>query len=115
MNEPLKRREDWVDRDGGQDRRQPGHVTRREFTDFVHHFADYRDETKGVLDQITTALFAEDDQNQNKQPGLMHTARNIDNHIRTVCNIAKWIFRSIVGLLTIGAPTVAIGKALGWW
>lgn len=110
---PLAR----IDRERRQD-----NVTRREFEalhgKLEHHMIEMgsrMDTQDTVLAKINVALFATDDKNEQGQPGLMVTARNIDNHITVVCKIGKWAFGILVALLGIMAPVVSIGHNLKWW
>lgn len=97
-----------------QNRRNDDMITRTEFVDFQEETRKYRCDQNKKLDGIHTALFAPDEQNENRQQGLMVTARNIDNHITAVCNIARWIYRSTLAVVAVGAPSLAIAKAMGW-
>lgn len=69
-----------------------------------------------ALKRINDALFAEDANNANSQPGLMYTARNIDAHIRTVCKVGRWMRGMAVAggtLLVSAAAAKTALKALG--
>ena len=96
-------------------RRSDDTVTRLEFADFQTETKRYRCEQGKKLDSIHTALFARDEDNEHNQPGLMHTARNIDQHITSICTISRWTYRAVLAFVAVAAPTAALGKALGWW
>lgn len=103
----------------GTDRRREsrspdGPICRGEFDRFVDKTIEYRDKAEGILTRLETALFAPDSGNANGQPGLMVTARNIDQHITAVCNITKWAYRTVLAVVAVGAPAIAIAKAMGW-
>jgi len=85
-------------------------ITRQEFNEFREVSDKYRCEQKKKLDNIHTALFAKDDQNEHGQVGLMVTASKIDKHITVVCNIFKWGLAGVTSLI----PLIGAAKALGW-
>ncbi len=89
-------------------------ITRGEFANFTRKLDDRLENQDVMLDKFNTALFAEDEKNVNHQPGLMHTARNIDQHITSVCNIAKWVWRTLATLLGVAVPLTVLAKAMGW-
>ena len=90
-------------------------ITRGEFANFTRKLDERLGNQDALLGKFNTAMFAQDAGNENGQPGLMVTARNIDQHITAVCNIAKWTWKSLAALIAVGAPMAAMGKALGWW
>tara|TARA_R110000868_G_scaffold69515_1_gene204572 strand:- start:548 stop:910 length:363 start_codon:yes stop_codon:yes gene_type:complete len=61
------------------------------------------------VEDIKIALFAKDDKNKFEQPGLMVTARNIDNHINVVCSIASWGWKIVIGALGLLTALKAAG------
>ncbi|CAB4145068.1 hypothetical protein UFOVP891_33 [uncultured Caudovirales phage] len=104
----------------GKDRRSGQLVTRDEFSQYADAAQKQRDSINARLDEgdvkinkISTALFATDENNCNGQAGLMVTARNIDNHIKTVCKIGHWAVKSIIGGCGLIAAVVAAAHALG--
>lgn len=87
----------------GPERRQRTDVSRAEFC-----------ELKTSVKRIETAIFARDDDNEFQTPGLMVSAKRLNDHIDAVCTIARWARNFVVGTLAIAAPIVAIGKTMGW-
>tara|TARA_R110000868_G_scaffold75900_2_gene218643 strand:- start:1584 stop:1901 length:318 start_codon:yes stop_codon:yes gene_type:complete len=51
------------------------------------------------IEDIKVALFAKDTNNKFGQVGLQVTAKNIDNHISVVCNLASLGWKIAVGAL----------------
>lgn len=110
-----KRNPVFGDRRASFSRRTDDSVARSEFHEFQEETRRYRCEQGKTLKSIHTALFAKNEDNEHGQAGLMTTAKNIDQHITAICNIAKWAWRAAVAILAVGTPMAAMGKALGWW
>jgi hypothetical protein len=66
-----------------------------------------------ILNRLSDAIFAKDSHNENGQPGLMVTARNIDNHITAICNIARFIKWLVLGICGLALPVLGVLNALG--
>lgn len=104
----------------GEERRKNENISRLEFDNFVGCTTQYRvannarlDRQEAKLDQVHLALFAKDDDNENGQRGLMHTAQRIEQHIDTVCKLARWARNSIVAIAGLIAAVGAAAKAVG--
>lgn len=100
-----------IEKRQASNRRRDDTVTRYEFNAFQQESRRFRCEQGKKVDSIHRALFAEDSDNEHKQPGLMHTARRIEQHISAVCNMVKWARNTVIFV----AGLVAAGKAAGWW
>jgi hypothetical protein len=83
---------------------------RRKTVDYVT-----KNEFCAFKDRIDTALFAKDDNNDFGHPGIAVLMRELYQTGQVFCRLAKWAKRSIIFLVTVGAPAAAIGKTLGWW
>lgn len=125
----MSRRAEESPEYAGDERRKDPHIGREEFSNYVNCTTSYRmannDRLDGIdqkistlgdkFDGLHTALFAQDSNNEHGQPGLMHTARRIENHIDAVCNIAKWVRNGIIAMATTLAAVGGAGKAFGLW
>ena len=85
---------------------------REELQDFKECTKRYRIQVLGELKTINTALFAKDSDNEHDQPGLMVTAKRINNHITVTGNIIRWGMGAIVGLTGLIAFAHAVGSLL---
>ena len=67
------------------------------------------DELKNDVASIKSALFADNDQGEHHQVGLMTMAKRIDNHMTVMCNFAGWIKTAIklTAAVIIGVSAVA--------
>jgi hypothetical protein len=105
----------------GTERRISGPIGRSEFDKFVSCTLKSREENAArfdrhetILNKLHVAMFAKDDDNENGQPGLMVTAKNIDNHITAVCSIANALKLAVIGICGILIPLAGVAKAFGW-
>ena len=89
-------------------------VSQAEFADYKTETAKHRLDMQRRMDDIHTAIFATDSDNENDQPGLMITAKKISDHIDNVCRVAKWAWRLMVGLGTFAASTAIFAHQMGW-
>jgi len=72
----------------------------------------------GKLERMNTALFARDDDNEFKMPGLMVIGQKMNSHIDTVCALGGFIKKAFgwLGGVASGASAVwFLGFQMGWW
>jgi hypothetical protein len=101
----------WV----GQDRRKAKEpIDRAEFEGEIKGIHIRLDDQDGVLKSIHGALFDKDDTGQHKHIGLIVMFEEINNHMKVVCNFARWFKWAVVSLGTIAGGYLAISKAMGW-
>lgn len=67
------------------------------------------------MDRFETALFATDENNEFRRPGLVVTANRLDAHLDAICKAAKFAKALVLGLLAGAASVAAIGQSMGWW
>lgn len=89
-------------------------ITRDEFENFTKCSLEYREQSSKKINSIHTALFAETADNEHGQPGLMHTARRIEQHIDYVCTVAKWVRAAVIAVATTVTALVGAAHAIGW-
>lgn len=95
----------------------PRYVLKEDFVTFAEMIAQNHENQKKILEsqnsaieKFDRALFGTED-----EKGLMVIAGKIDNHIDVFCNVAKWSYRLVVGMVGVVAPLVVIGHNLNWW
>jgi len=109
------RRDLW---DGTDRRTRPDTVTRQEFDEHLRKTDEFRTRLNQWMQRMDAAMFAQDDDNEHKSPGVMTSMQRLNNHIDAVCTIAvfgvkavKAVAASIIGLAALAGAV----KALGWW
>jgi hypothetical protein len=71
-----------------------------------------------TTNEIHTALFAKNDDNDLGITGLVVSMQRVVNHSEVVCNFAKFAKRLVVGAGSLAgalAAIAAVGQLLGWW
>lgn len=74
------------------------------------------EDLRGVCRRLEVAMFATDENNQNQSVGVMTMMTRIVHHIETVCGIAvfaKKVLIGFVGLIGALLTIVASAKAIG--
>lgn len=68
-----------------------------------------------ATNEMHTALFAKDDNNDLGITGLVVGMQTVLKHVEVVCNIARFLKWAVVGTGGIAAAAVPFGKIFGWW
>lgn len=68
-----------------------------------------------TTNEVHTALFAKNDNNEFGITGLVTNMQSVVKHIEVVCSIAKFLKWSVVGTGSLAAAAVPFGKIFGWW
>ncbi len=128
MSEQNRRSEAAIpDAYPGYERRASKNISREEFNTFAITSREWRNGVSHRLEEINerlekgdavfakllTALFAPDDDNENKQPGLMTTAQHLEAHIAAVCKITKWVRNGILAICALIVSVAGAAKAMG--
>lgn len=109
------RRDAW---DGHDRRSRAETVTRQEFDEHLRKTDEFRSRLDEWMQRMDAAMFAQDDDNEHKSPGVMTSMQRLNNHIDAVCTIAIFGVKAIkaVAATVIGLAAFAGAiKALGWW
>lgn len=68
-----------------------------------------------TTDEVHTALFAKDDNNEFGTTGLVVNMQTVLNHVKVVCGIAKFFRWVVIGVGGLAAAVVPVGQIFGWW
>lgn len=66
------------------------------------------------VDDLTTAMFAEDGNNKFHSAGVMTTMQRLNTHIDAVCVWAKWVKRSLFFFATCILPFLVAAYQMGY-
>lgn len=68
-----------------------------------------------TLNEVHTALFARDDDNDLGITGLVPSMQRVMQHVNVTCGIAKFLKWSVISAGAIAAALIPISQILGWW
>jgi hypothetical protein len=90
-------------------------VDRRQIREEVEQLAKALAANTHTTQEVHTALFAKDDNNDFGTAGLVVNMQSVLNHVKVVCGIARFFRWVIVGVGGMAAAAVPFGKIFGWW